>query len=150
VGEIGEVFLRWPGAGQPRYLGDGPRLPERDGFLSVGDLGYLDGDGYLHLVDRKSNVINVGGQNVYPAEIELTLLAMPGVRDAVVVGRPHPYLGKAVHAMVVPADATGAVDRTALDVHCRQRLSLAKVPMSYDIVPDLPRRDNGKIRRAAL
>jgi bile acid-coenzyme A ligase len=88
AGEIGEVYMRTPGAGQPSYLGDGPRLPERDGFLSVGDLGYLDADGYLYLVERKSNVINVGGTNVYPAEIEAVLLDMPGVADASTWARP--------------------------------------------------------------
>ncbi|GHJ41631.1 class I adenylate-forming enzyme family protein [Streptomyces sp. TS71-3] len=150
AGEVGEVYLRTPGVGQPRYLGDGPPLPERDGFLSVGDLGYLDTDGYLYLVDRKSNVINVGGQNVYPAEVEGVLLEMDGVADAVVTGRPHDYLGQSVHALVVPADPARPVTPEAVDAYCRGRLSPAKVPLTCQIVPSVPRSGTGKVPRARL
>lgn len=147
AGEAGEVYLGSPTAKQPEYLGGGPLLAERDGYFSVGDLGYLDADGYLYLVDRKSNVINVGGTNVYAAEVEAVLLELPEVADAVVTGRPHDYLGQAVHALVVPAVE---VDTAALDAHCRERLSTAKVPMSYELVASIPRRSSGKIRRADL
>ncbi|ADI03258.1 AMP-dependent synthetase and ligase [Streptomyces bingchenggensis BCW-1] len=150
AGEVGEVFMRTPGVGQPSYLGDGPRLPERDGFLTVGDLGHLDADGYLYLVDRKSNVINVGGKNVYPAEVEAVLLEMPGVADAVVTGRRHEYLGEAVHALVVPSDPADPVTTAAVDAYCRERLSDAKVPMTCQIVASVPRQSSGKVRRAEL
>ncbi len=147
AGEVGEVYLGSPTSKQPEYVGGGPPLAERDGFFSVGDLGYLDEDGYLYLVDRKSNVINVGGSNVYPAEVEAVLLERPEVADAVVAGRPHDYLGQTVHAMVVPSVPVAV---TVLDEHCRERLSTAKVPMSYEFVASVPRRSSGKVRRAEL
>jgi len=147
AGQVGEVYLGSPTAKQPEYIGGGPLLAERDGFFSVGDLGYLDADGYLYLVDRKSNVINVGGTNVYAAEVEAALLEHPEVADAVVTGRPHDYLGQTVHALVVPV---GSVDSAVLDAHCRGRLSTAKVPMSYELVAEIPRRSSGKVRRSDL
>lgn len=149
TGQVGEVYLRSPGTRQPTYLGDGPPLPERDGFLSVGDLGRLDEDGYLYLADRRSSVINVGGQNVYPAEVEAVLLELDGLADAAVTSRPHPYLGQAVHALVVAADPDNPVPTAVIDRHCRERLSAGKVPMSYQLVAALPR-SGGKLRRGQL
>ncbi|MGH3737825.1 MAG: AMP-binding protein [Micromonosporaceae bacterium] len=147
-GEVGEVYLRSAGSGQPAYVGDGPHLAEHDGFHTVGDLGYLDPHGYLFLVGRTSTVINVGGANVYPAEVEAVLLQVDGVADAVAVGRPHTYLGETVHARVVPADPASPVDPAVLEAHCRQLLSAAKVPMSYEIVPGPLRERTGKVRRS--
>ncbi|MFK3978917.1 AMP-binding protein [Micromonospora sp. NPDC050397] len=150
TGVTGEIYLRSTAARQPEYVGTGPALPERDGFLSLGDLGYLDAEGYLYLVDRKSNVINVGGANVYPAEIEAVLLGMPAVADAVVVPRSHRYLGQVPHAMVVPADAAGPPSAATLSAYCRERLSPTKVPMSYEIVTSVARKTSGKISRRSL
>jgi bile acid-coenzyme A ligase len=149
-GEVGEIYFRSPASEQPLYLGLGHRLAVRDGFFSIGDLGYQDADGYLYLVDRKSNVINVGGQNVYPAEVEAVLLDIPGIADTAVAGRPHEYLGQAVHALLVAADPADPVPIAVVDEHCRERLSAAKVPMSYEFIPRVPRRNNGKIRRSEL
>lgn len=150
TGEIGEIYLRSTAARQPEYVGAGPALPERDGFFSLGDLGYLDAEGYLYLVDRKSNVINVGGTNVYPAEIEAVLLSLPSVADAAVVARPHRYLGQVPHALVVPADPAGPPAAAALSAYCRQHLSPTKVPMSYEIVTGVARKSSGKISRRSL
>ncbi|MEV4758391.1 AMP-binding protein [Micromonospora sp. NPDC049559] len=150
VGETGEIYLRSAASRQPEYVGTGPALPERDGFLSIGDLGYLDAEGYLYLVDRKSNVINVGGANVYPAEVEDVLLRLASVADAAVVPRPHEYLGQVVHALVVPADAARPPTGAALAAHCRAHLSPTKVPMSYEIVASVARKSSGKIRRRDL
>lgn len=149
AGEIGDVYIRSSRSTQPRYLGGGPPLAERDGFLSVGDVGYLDGDGYLYLVDRRVDVINVGGINVYPAEIEGVLAELPEVADVAVVGRPHDVLGAAVHALVVPAGGARSGEE-GLDAHCRSRLVRTKVPLSYTFVGRLPRDAAGKLRRRDL
>jgi bile acid-coenzyme A ligase len=150
AGEVGEIYLRSTAARQPEYVGNGPALPERNGFFSIGDLGYLDAEGYLYLVDRKSNVLNVGGANVYPAEVEAVLLRLPSVADAAVVARPHEYLGQVAHAMVVPADAARPPGAAALAAHCREHLSPAKVPMSYEFVASVARKSSGKISRRDL
>ena len=103
-GQVGLIYMRTPNAQQPEYVGDGSPLIENDGFRSVGDLGYLDNEGYLFLVDRKVNVVNVGGVDVYPAEVAATLLEHPQVADVAVVTRPHQILGRVLHALVQPAN----------------------------------------------
>ncbi|MFI7503311.1 class I adenylate-forming enzyme family protein [Streptomyces sp. NPDC049687] len=149
-GEVGEIYLRSPTTRQPEYLGDGPQLRARGDFLTLGDLGRIDDEGYLYLVGRTADVINVGGANVYPAEIEAVLLEFPGVRDAAVIGRPHDYLGQSVHAVLALADPDDPPATWDLDGHCRRRLSLAKVPMSYEFTDDLGRTEAGKLRHRDL
>jgi len=150
AGETGEIFLKTPGTGQPTYIGPGPLLSARDGYLSLGDAGFLDEEGYLHVVGRRAEMINVGGVKVYPAEVEHVLLGHEGVADAAVVHRSHAYLGQAVHALVVPVEENHPP--TALDLieHCRSRLSTAKVPISYEFVSRLEYSAAGKLRRQAL
>ncbi|PCG84203.1 hypothetical protein CIB93_20505 [Streptomyces sp. WZ.A104] len=148
-GEPGRLFFRCAGEG-PDYLSAPAELPVwRDTYRSVGDLGYLDEDGYLYVLGRAGEMINVGGANVYPAEIEGVLASAPGVADSCVVPRPHALLGEVPHALVVPAGAQGP-DLAVLDAHCRGRLSPAKVPASYEVVPSLPRDESGKLRRRDL
>ncbi|HEX8472959.1 MAG TPA: AMP-binding protein [Pyrinomonadaceae bacterium] len=150
AGEIGLVFVRAPGARQPTYLGDGQPLPEMEDFRSVGDLGYLDADGYLYLIGRSGEVINTGGRKVRAGEVEDVLLRHPAVADAAVVGVPHEYLGSALHAIVVPGSA---VTPEELEAHCRAHLDLARVPLSYELRGDLGRSESGKLLgavRAAL
>jgi len=149
-GEVGEIFLRSSTTRQPEYIGGGPALRELDGFLTVGDLGRLDDDGYLYLVGRASDVINVGGVNVHPAEVEAVLTERAEIDDAAVVGRANEYLGEALHALLVPAAGTQAIDVGAVDRHCRRRLSLEKVPLSYELVAELGRTAAGKLRRSLL
>lgn len=144
-GHEGHVYIRSESAFQPTYLGTATELPERNGFLSVGDVGYLDDDGYLYLVGRVGNDINVGGVNVYPIEIEHVLLEMPEVEDAVVSGRPHEYLGEAPHARVAPVVGTSP-DVRELEAYCRRRLAATKVPLSYEVVEDVGRLPTGKVR----
>jgi bile acid-coenzyme A ligase len=149
-GEVGEVFLKSPVTRQPTYLGGGPQLPERDGFLSLGDAGYLDTQGYLHIVGRVREMINVGGVKVYPTEVEGVLSGHSEVRDVAVVARAHDYLGQAVHAFVVPADLERPPSTVELTGYCLAGLSAAKVPLSYEFVPHLPRSDTGKLHRGKL
>ncbi len=150
-GEIGEIFLRSTaafvaaGATAFEYVNAPPPPRTEDGFTSIGDLGWLDDDEYLYIADRRVDMIITGGVNVFPAEVEAALTEHPDVADAVVIGLPDPEWGHRVHAIVVTD--IGASD---LALHCRERLSGAKVPKSFEIVDGLPRSAAGKINRSAL
>jgi len=148
AGEVGEVFLR-PAAGSSptyRYLGAVPATG-RAGWTSLGDMGWLDADGYLYLADRKSDMILSGGVNVYPAEVEAALDAHPAVRTSAVIGLPDDDLGQRVHAIV---DATEPVDEASLRAHLREHLAPPKIPRSFELVGEPLRDDAGKVRRSAL
>jgi acyl-CoA synthetase (AMP-forming)/AMP-acid ligase II len=101
----------WSSGGRARCDGSATSTP--DGFISVGDLGWVDEEGYLFIADRRVDMINSGGANVYPAEVEAALSEHPGVGDIVVIGVPDPEWGKRVHAVVQPSD-TGKIQRSAL------------------------------------
>ncbi|WP_157254515.1 AMP-binding protein [Nonomuraea typhae] len=146
AGEVGEVWMR-PPAGKPtyRYLGAVPR--KRQGWESLGDMGSFDLDGYLYLADRRSDMILVGGANVYPAEIEAVLEAHSSVESAVVIGLPDADLGNRVHAIVFTAEA---VTDEELAAHVRERLAPYKVPLTFERSAAALRDDAGKVRRSAL
>ncbi|MET9262086.1 AMP-binding protein [Amycolatopsis sp. NPDC004079] len=145
-GEIGEVWMRPPrGRRTYRYLGAVPR--SRDGWESLGDMGRFDAEGYLYLADRRTDMILVGGANVYPAEVEAALEAHPAVESAAVIGLPDDDLGNRVHAIV---HTVRFVRDEALDAHVRERLAPYKVPRTFEL-SELPLRDDaGKVRRSAL
>ena len=146
---IGEVYiLPNSGAGSTyRYVGAQPKRDEA-GWESLGDVGYMDTEGYLYLTDRQTDMILSGGANIYPAEVEAAIEAFPGVRSCAVVGLPHEDLGNQVHAIV---DApTGGITQDALLEHLSQRLVRYKIPRSFEFV-DQPLRDEaGKLQRHAL
>ena len=121
----------------------------RDGWLDTGDVGYLDDDGLLHLVDRTKDIIIVSGFNVYPAEVEAVLVAHPAVLQAGVVGVPHPYTGEAVKAYVVvtPGQEASADELVA---HCATSLARFKQPETVEFVDSLPTMPTGKLRRRLL
>ena len=124
----------------------------RDGFFTVGDIGYLDADGYLFLCDRKIDMIIAGGVNIYPTEIENTLLTHPKVGDAAVFGIPNEDWGEEVKAVIEPAagiapDASLAAE---LDAFCRENLAKYKCPRSFDFVAEMPRDPNGKLFKRKL
>lgn len=150
-GEVGEIFTRFgQGPAQYQYLGAAP-LECIDGeYSSVGDLGYLDEDGYLYLADRRTDMIVSGGANVYPAEVEAALTQFDGVRDAVVIGLKDDDLGRRVHALIEPAAIARSWVQQELEAHLRDRLAGYKLPRSYEIVDSLPRDEAGKIRRGKL
>jgi len=148
--EIGRIFVRSHSARQPAYIGNGPTIEEVDGYFSVGDLGYVDEDGYLFLIDRKINVINSGGADIYPLEIEQVLLTHPAVLDVAVVRAPHPHLTWVPHAVVVPRSIDDPPSTADLEQHCRNALSMNKVPLSYEIRERLGRDASGKLRRIDL
>ncbi|HEV2375437.1 MAG TPA: AMP-binding protein, partial [Streptosporangiaceae bacterium] len=119
--------------------------------FTVGDVGYLDEDGYLFLTARSAEVIVSGGMNIYPAEVEGVLLAHWAVRDAVVIGVPDEEFGEQVKALVEAEPGASGHDLPAvLDVHCRAQLAGFKVPRSYEVVAQLPREPTGKIARQPL
>lgn len=151
AGEVGEIHMRLAGLPEPlyQYVGAERGPVTSDGFASVGDLGWVDGDGYLFIADRRTDLIISGGANVYPAEVEAALTEHPDVADVAVVGVPDDEWGRRVHA-VVEAVAGATLDPADLDAHCRARIAAYKVPRSYEIVDALPRNEAGKVRRSAL
>src|SRR5262245_40036053 len=147
-GEIGEVVMMPPGGrgSTYRYIGADARATS-DGWETLGDLGYLDGEGFLYLVDRRTDLIVTGGSNVYPAEVEAALEAHPRVRSCAVIGLPDPDLGQRVHAIVEVEPPLGDAD---LRAHLAQHLARAKHPRSYEFVATPLRDEAGKVRRSAL
>lgn len=144
TGTSGRVYLRPPtGWSNFTYHGNPDKRAsmERDGYLDIGDIGYLDADGYLYLNDRSTDMIISGGVNIYPAEIEACLLDLPGVRDVAVFGIPDADLGESIAAHV---EATGL---TADDIRSHVRANLAgyKVPKVVVFDNALPREDTGKL-----
>ena len=151
AGEIGDVYLRSPSYGGSRYLGDAPRLKcTDDGFQTGGDLGYLDADGYLYLVDRRVDLIVSGGANVFPAEVEAALIDHPEVADVVVIGLKDPDWGRRVHAIVEPRDPTWPPSAGEIIAYAKGRLAAYKVPKTVELVDTIPRSEATKVNRGRL
>jgi bile acid-coenzyme A ligase len=152
-GEHGDVYLRAPMSAGYRYLGGAPPLPSTDdGFRSAGDVGYLDEDGYLHIVDRRVDMIVTGGANVFPAEVESALAGHPGIADVVVIGLSDPRWGRRVHAVVQLTDADGRARLTEQQVigYAKSRLAGYKVPKTVEFVAAIPRTAATKVNRSAM
>jgi len=145
----GEILVRGPVV-MSGYL-DRPDATARaldGGWLHTGDIGRIDEDGYLYVLDRRDDLIISGGENVYPAEVESALLAHPAVAEAGVIGIDDVTWGQAVVAIVRLSEMT---DTSELEAHCRTQLAGYKIPREFRIVKDpLPRTASGKIRRSAL
>ncbi|WP_425230670.1 acyl-CoA synthetase [Sphingomonas sp.] len=124
----------------------------RHGWTTLGDVGWLDEEGYLYLTDRKSFTIISGGVNIYPAEIENLLVTHPDVADVAVIGGPHDEMGEEVIAIVQPRDMAdaGPALAAALDAFARANLSHVKVPRRIDFRAELPRHDTGKLYKRVL
>ncbi len=150
-GEVGEIYMRPFVHPEPtyRYIGAPPAKTTPDGFVSVGDMGYVDPQGYLFLSDRRVDLIIRGGANIYPAEVEAALSEHPDVADVAVIGIPHDELGKTVHAIIEHRPGT-TPDEPALRAWMKPRLTSYKLPESYEFMPALPRDPSGKIRRSQL
>jgi len=149
-GEVGEVWVVDPGTERFSYWGDEPKTRSawRNGAFTVGDLGYLDEDGYLFLTGRELDTIITGGVNVYPQEVEDVLLQHPAVAEAVVFGVAHDEWGQEVHARVVAAPNM-PLDGDRLRLWARDRLAGFKCPRSIEVVDELERTATGKIKRPA-
>jgi bile acid-coenzyme A ligase len=148
AGEQGEVWLRSVTRDTPSYRYVGAEARRREGgWESLGDVGWLDDDGFLYLGDRMTDMILSGGANIYPAEVEAVLQEHPDVRSCAVVGLPDEDMGQRVHA-IVEADASLDVDAVLLFL--RERLASYKLPRSLEVVDEPLRDDAGKVRRSAL
>jgi long-chain acyl-CoA synthetase len=150
-GETGEIYLQLDGLPDFTYHGlpEKRREIERDGLISLGDVGWLDEDGYLFLNDRKRDMVISGGANIYPAEIEAVLIALPGVRDCAVFGIPHDEFGEALCACVEAEPGT-VLDEAAVRDFLAGRLAGFKVPRLIRFEAELPREDSGKIIKRKL
>ncbi len=150
VGEIGEIMLRGPQV-VSGYWGQPKESAEAffDGWLRTGDVGYMDADGWLFLVDRKKDMIIASGYKVWPKEVEEVLYTHPAVREAAVVGVPDSYRGETVKA-VVSLKAEHCADAAELMAYCRERMAAYKQPRIVEFLPELPKTLTGKILRREL
>jgi long-chain acyl-CoA synthetase len=151
--EVGTVYMKMA-ASDFSYKGDEEKTRSNriGGFFTVGDVGYLDEDGYLFLCDRKSDMIISGGVNIYPAEIEAELSLHPKVADVAVFGIPDPDWGEEIKAVVQPAPAAQPGDALTAELleYAGQRLARFKRPKSIDYVEEMPRDPNGKLYKRTL
>ncbi|MEV0093059.1 AMP-binding protein [Streptomyces sp. NPDC050738] len=149
-GEQGEIAVRGP-----QVVSGYWRLPEAteaafpDGELRTGDIGFMDADGWLYVVDRKKDMINASGFKVWPREVEDVLYTHPAVREAAVVGIPDAYRGESVKAYVSLRPGT-SLEPGELSTYCKERLAAYKYPREVEILPELPKTASGKILRREL
>jgi long-chain acyl-CoA synthetase len=150
-GEIGEIYSRI--AGNPDFTyhnkPDKRTEIERDGFITSGDVGYIDADGYVFICDRKRDMVISGGVNIYPAEIEAALHAVAGVHDCAVFGIPDQEFGEALMAVVEPQPGV-TLDVESVRAQLKTSLADYKVPRRIEIQAQLPREDSGKIFKRRL
>lgn len=151
VGSIGTIYVSHPAMPGFTYRGDPAKRAsvERDGLVTSGDLGYLDGDGYLYLVDRRSDLILCGGSNVYPAEVEAELMAIEGIADCGVVGIHDEDMGQ-VPCAVVQLEDGASLESEDIAARLRSRLASYKIPRKTFVVAAVPREPSGKLRRTVL
>lgn len=148
-GQVGELIVKGPNVMKGYY-----KMPEetahtiRDGWLYTGDLATMDEEGYFTIVDRKKDMVIVGGYNVYPREVEEVLYNHPGVVEVAVVGVPDPNQGEAVKCFVVLKDQS--LTEEGLKEYCREHLAKYKVPSTIEFLEELPKNTIGKILRRAL
>jgi malonyl-CoA/methylmalonyl-CoA synthetase len=150
-GEIGQIEVRGPNVFKGYW-----QMPEKtaaelrgDGFFITGDLGRIDGDGYVHIVGRNKDLIISGGYNIYPKEVELILDAQPGVLESAVIGVPHADFGEATLALIVPEPGR-APDLEEIANAAAASLARFKQPKRLILIDELPRNTMGKVQKNAL
>ncbi len=150
AGEPGEIVVQGPFVSEG-YFGNPEATAEvrRDGWHLTGDIGYLDEEGFLYIIDRKKDMIITGGFNVYSTEVERVISALPGVRDNVVIGVPDDKWGETVKA-VVELDAEARLDAETIMGACKEQLGSVKAPKSVDFVDALPKNPNGKVLKKVV
>jgi long-chain acyl-CoA synthetase len=152
--EVGLVFLKSPAATRFDYYGDAEKTAGayRGDYFTLGDMGYMDAEGYLYLTDRTANLIISGGVNIYPAEVDAVLLEHPSVGDVATIGVPDDEWGESVKAVVELVEGVVGSAELAEELmeFCRDRLAHFKCPRSVDFVDELPREDTGKIFKRKL
>jgi long-chain acyl-CoA synthetase len=150
----GTVFLKSPAVGRFTYFKDEGKTEGayKGEWYTLGDVGYLDDDGWLFLTDRSAHLIISGGVNIYPAEVEAVLLTHPAVGDVGVIGVPNDEWGEEVKAVVEPQPGVEPSPALAAELiaFCKERLAGFKCPRSVDFTDELPRHDNGKLYKKAL
>ncbi|MED3561625.1 o-succinylbenzoate--CoA ligase [Bacillus xiapuensis] len=148
-GEAGEIFVKGPNVTSGYLNRPGAMLDKvHDGWFSTGDIGYLDEEGFLYVIDRRSDLIISGGENVYPAEIEAVLLSHPDVMDAGVTSREDERWGQVPIAFIVQRDGRSTAEE--LEQFCLKRLAKYKVPKDFYFVEELPRNASNKLLRRML
>jgi bile acid-coenzyme A ligase len=152
LGEVGHIYMKPldPNRRMFQYIGIPTPDPTPDGYYTIGDLGWVDADGYLYVADRRKDMIITGGANVFPAEVETALSEHPGVIDQVVVPVPDDEWGHRVHAIIQPADPANPPSADELRAFCKERLVSYKAPKTYEFVERVPRTEAGKLNRTAL
>jgi acyl-CoA synthetase (AMP-forming)/AMP-acid ligase II len=150
VNEAGELFVR-TGLAMDGYHHSAEQLTELSDhdWKSVGDVAYVDDEGYVYICDRKKDMIISGGVNIYPAEIEAVLYAHPQILDAAVFGIPDDEWGERVHAIVQAKDGE-VIDLDELRTFAESRLARYKQPREYEVRETLPRTDSGKLLKRVL
>ncbi len=150
-GAVGEIWINGPTIVRGYYNNpEATAAAFTDGWFHTGDLGYVDEDGFVHVVDRLKDVVIRGGENVYAAEVEAALYEHPDITDAAVVGVPHPSLGEEVAAVVCRRPGSD-LDARAVTAHVAERLAAFKVPSVVDVRDaDLPRNAAGKVLKRQL
>ncbi|PEL09743.1 fatty acid--CoA ligase family protein [Bacillus sp. AFS017336] len=149
VGEVGELIVRGPNVMKGYYnMPEETAMTIRDGWLYTGDLARIDEDGYFYIVDRKKELIIVGGYNVYPREVEEVIYNHPDVVECAVIGLPDDNFGESVKAYVVSKNPSLSVETLA--EYCNAHLAKYKVPRSIEFISELPKNATGKILRRAL
>lgn len=148
-GQIGEIVIRGPNVMKEYLNREAETLQAlKDGWLRSGDLGYMDEEGYFYIVDRKKDMINRGGEKVYPKEVENTMARIDGISEVAVVGRPDEKYGEEVVAFVVGKDDTFS-DKAVIDF-CRENLAWYKCPKEVIFLKELPKNSVGKIQKVEL
>ncbi|WP_423801828.1 class I adenylate-forming enzyme family protein [Neobacillus sp. SAB-20_R2A] len=150
TGEVGEIVVKGPLV-MKGYLKneEATRQALKNGWLYSGDLGRFDQDGLLYIVDRKKDMINRGGENVYPVEVEEVLYQIPEILEAAVVGVPHPIYGEVPKAFVVPKEGRTLTEEDVL-TYCKTKLAKYKLPVELDFLDTLPRNASGKVLKHVL
>ena len=149
-GHIGEIVLRGPNIMKGYYRNDKATADAfRSGWFHTGDLGYRDADGFFYIVDRKSDMIIRGGENIYPREIDEVLYRHPGVRDAATVGISHELYGEEVKSFVVLREGASATEGELIEF-CRQQLADFKCPKTVEFLKEIPKGPTGKLLKREL
>jgi long-chain acyl-CoA synthetase len=151
LGEVGELAVKGPGVMKGYWNQEAEtKAVLKDGWFLTGDIAKMDEDGYFYIVDRKKDMINVGGFKVYPREVEDVLFEHADIKDAGVIGIPDEFTGEAVKAFVVLKDPSKKLPEKEVIDFCLERLAKFKAPKKVEFVPELPKTLIGKVLRRKL
>lgn len=153
VGQVGILAFEAPEGYGVAYHRDEEKTAKayvRPGAFTLGDMGFVDDEGFVFITDRLSDMVVSGGVNLYPSESEVALQGHPGVADVAVIGIPHPDLGEQLLALVVPVEPQDPPTAADLEAFCRDRLASYKIPRSYEFIDELPRNEMQKVDKKAL